>query len=301
MANGADLLKNKRVSMLAVGYAGAGKTGMIAALLNAGFKVRMLDFEGNIDPIVAFTEPAGLKNLDAVLLEDEMRMGAQHMEPLGIPKSFDRALQLMNEWKYTAEDGTEVNLGKSVEWGADTVLLVDSVSGLNESVMRRAMKMMNVTTGTQPPVAVYNAAVADELAFIQRVNKKSNRYHVIFLAHLTMIGPDIPMSAKSEDSEVKELKIQLALEKADLLPTRLYPKAVTKGFSQQIAKEFPTLVEVVREVHNGKTKRVIKTTSGANLDTKFPAKNAETSYPIETGLATIFEALGVKAPGLKGK
>lgn len=301
MANGTKLSENRRVSMLAVGYPGAGKTGMVAALLNAGYKVRMLDFEGNVDPIVEYTDPKFLKNLDVVLLEDEMRMGTQHMEPIGIPTAFNRALQLMNEWKYKDEDGKEVNLGKSADWGPDTVVLVDSMSGLNEAVMRRAMKMMNVTGG-QASIAVYNAAVADATEFIKTVNKKNRRHHVIFLAHLTMIGPENPMSSKSEDQDVKDLKMQIALEKAELIPTRLYPKFVTKSSSTNIHKEFPVMVEVVRKALPGnKTKRVIRTVSGTELDTKFPAKNSEPEYPIDTGLATIFEHLGVKAPGAKGK
>lgn len=300
MANGAELALSRRVSMLAVGYPGSGKTGMIAALLNAGYKVRMLDFEGNVDPILEYTDPKFLKNFDAVLLEDEMRMGAQHMEPVGIPTAFNRALQLMNEWKYKDATGKEINLGKSAEWGPDTVVLVDSMTGLGEACMRRAMKMMNVTGG-QASIAVYNAAVADQTEFIKTVNKKGRRHHVIFLAHLAMIGPENPMSSKSEDQDVKELKMQIALEKAELIPTRLYPKAVTKSMSTSIHKEFPVMVEVVRKAIAGnKTKRVIRTTSGTELDTKFPAKNSEAEYPIDTGLATIFEHLGVKAPKLKG-
>ena len=299
MASGTELAEKKKASILAVGYPGAGKTGMIAALLNAGFKVRMIDFEGNTDPIIEFTEPKFLKNFDAVLIEDEMRMGAQHMEPLGIPTAFNRALGLMNEWKYTDGKGKEINLGKSREWGSDTVLVVDSMSGLNEACMRRAMKMMNVTSG-QPPVTVYNAAVDDATNFIKTVNKKSNAYNVIFLAHLTMIGPDIPMSSKSEDQDLKDMKLQMALEKAELIPTRFYPKAVTKGMSTTIHKEFPTMLLVERQVKAGKTVRVIRTQSGEEVDTKFPVRDSEKSYPIEDGLATIFEKLGVKAPKLKG-
>ena len=71
MAN-AQFLKDEAVSLRIMigGWPKGGKTGAIAALLNAGYKVRVLDFEGNIDPLLQYTKPEFLKNLDIATFQD---------------------------------------------------------------------------------------------------------------------------------------------------------------------------------------------------------------------------------------
>lgn len=87
MTNAAKLLRNPALRMMVVGYPGTAKTGSLASLLNAGFKIRMLDYDGNIEPLLHFANPEMLKNLDIVYLEDKMRLGAQFSEPAGLPQA----------------------------------------------------------------------------------------------------------------------------------------------------------------------------------------------------------------------
>src|ERR1700692_1276245 len=49
MTNAANLLRNPALRIMVVGYPGTAKTGSLASLLNAGFKIRMLDYDGNIE------------------------------------------------------------------------------------------------------------------------------------------------------------------------------------------------------------------------------------------------------------
>lgn len=299
MANGAKI-QNAPVRMLIVGYPGGGKTGAVASLLNAGYKVRLVDFEGNYQPLLAFTDPDKLANLDIVTFQDKLMMGPSGPEPEGIPQAFNNAMKMLKHWKYD-DDGTEVDLGKSAEWGPDTVVVVDSMTALGEVSMRRARKMMNKNL-TNTTAAVWGMAVEDQMAFIKTLNADKNRYHVVVLAHLQMIGPETPMTTNSESQDIKDLKEQMAIEKAELIPTRLYPRAVTKNLSTVIHKEFSSMIIAERKVKPGnKIERVLRTISGEELDTKMPARNVEAAYPLDTGLATIFAKLGAKAPSGGGK
>jgi hypothetical protein len=159
-------------------------------------------------------------------------------------------------------------------------------------------------TAANTTAAVWGAGVDDQIALIQALKHPKRKHHLIVLAHLQMIGPDVPMFTKDdEQTGMKDIKAQIAEEKAELMSTRLYPRAVTRNASQVIAKEFPVLIQAERKVKQGKPVRVLRTTSGEELDLKFPAKNYDPEYPIETGLATMFELLGSKPPAQpkKGK
>lgn len=291
MASGKALLDTTPFRGLIIGYPGGGKTGAISALANVGYKVRFLDFEGNYAPLLTYTDPKALGNIDILTFQDKLTNNDRYIAPIGIPSAFNKSLKAMMEWKTMDDAGAELSLGKSAEWGSDTVVVLDSLTGMGEAAFRRAQVMANKTP-MNTTQAVWGAAVADQLNMLKIMMNNNNKFHVIVLAHLTMIGPaDI---TKDDDDMTKDLKREVA----ELLPTRLYPKAVTKNLSQFIAKEFPVMLLADRKMKLGKTHRVLRTENGDNMDLKFPAPNAPSEVPIDTGLATLFELLGHKAPGL---
>lgn len=289
MASGASLHGKSPVRMLLVGYPGAGKTGAIASLVNAGFKVRLLDFEGNFQPLLEYADEDKLPNVDILTFQDSMRMGQKMIEPAGIPTAFNDALKAMQHWKYV-EDGKETDLGKSSEWGPDTVVVVDSLTAMGEASLRRSTAMMNKTPANMTQ-AVWGAAVADQVNFIKLLTKQKNNFHLIVLGHLQMISAGDFINTGDEDA-VKDAKLEAIGN--SLIPTKLFPKAVTKNLSQTIHKEFSSMILAERKLKLGATKRVLRTNTGMEVDTKMPAKNASGEYPLETGLATIFGQLGAK-------
>ena len=59
--------RNRGKKVLASGRPGTAKTGALCALLEAGFKVRLLSTEENLAPLFTYTDPAALKaNLEAI-------------------------------------------------------------------------------------------------------------------------------------------------------------------------------------------------------------------------------------------
>lgn len=290
MANAADLLGSVPVRMLIVGYPGGGKTSALAALANAGFKLRIIMFDklANAAPLFAYTDKDKLSNIDIVAFEDKMRSTPNGMEPVGVPRAFSDALALMERWKYKNPDGTETDLGKPSEWGMDTVVAVDTLTTMGEAAKRAAMVMNNKTPKNMTQ-AVWGMGQNMQLEFIKRVNANSNGFHSIVNAHLVMIGPkDI---ADSDNPVTKELKEKAA----GLIPTKLFPSALGKALPPLIGGEFATIIQAKQKFKNGRdVGRVLTKVSGEELDLKLPV-NEQANFPSEVdvsdGLLQIFRAL----------
>lgn len=293
MSNGADLLANDPVRGLIVGFPGGGKTGCISALLNAGYKVRMLNYEGlNYRSLVQFTDARGLKNLDIITLSDPYTQGEKFLEPLGDPKAFNKGLLAMKDWKTTDAKGNKYSLGASKDWGPDTVVVLDGMTSQGEAAYRRMVKALNRTPGTVQ-IRDWGFVVNDQIEMLRIMGSAEKKYHFICLGHLQLLTPDD--IKKDDDDFTKELKKEIG----SLISSKMFPKAVTKPLSMQIAKEFPMVIQAKQEITNGKSARWLYTSQGEEVDLKVPVKGIEKKYPIETGLATIFELYGHKAPGFK--
>jgi len=291
--NGADALANDPVRGLIVGFPGGGKTGCVSALLNVGYKVRLLNFEGlNYRSLIKFSKPEALPNLDILSFNDQMHMGQKFMEPLGTPTAFTQMLNAMKEWKGKDAKGKEYSLGKPREWGPDTVVVLDGMTGLGEACFRRMMNAQGRVPGTVQQ-RDWGFAVQDQVEALRLMGLPQNQYHFLVLAHLQMVTPD---DIKKDDDEfTKDLKREIG----SLISSKMFPKAITRPLSMQIAKEFPMVVQAKQTIVNGKAARWLYTAAGEEVDLKVPFEGAETRYPIETGLAQIFEGYGLTAPGLK--
>lgn len=284
MANAQKLAMKKPVRALIVGYPGAGKTGALASLANAGYKIRFMDYDMNTEPLFQYTKPEFLKNIDIVTLEDKLRMGNQFLETTGIPKAFSDGVKLLDHWRYKDEDGTEVDLGQSKDWGCDTIVVLDSLTKMGTAAFRRIRNLMNKTP-LNTTQTVWGVAMAEQEAFIEKLTSETNRFHVIVLGHLKMISPkDIQ---KGDEDLTKEIKQQVA----DLIPARLFPSALGQALPQTIGGEFPTLIEIKKEFKLGKERRVIGTVSRPELDLKLPSIEDFDGSSITDGLAKIFERL----------
>lgn len=305
---GDKLIQQAPVRGLIVGYPGSGKTGALASLLDAGFKLRILDFDGNYQSLLAFANPKALHNLDIVTLQDKMAGSnqkgliaekgqagpAQYVLPEGIPTAFNDALNLLTHWRYK-EDDEIIDLGRPNTWGSDTVLVLDSLTAAAEASLLRAQKFHNRNPGNMS-FNVWGHAVSDFMRMIKLMRADSNKYHLLCLGHIRPIGPADYLGA-GDDEEIKAAKLDAI--KDDVIPTRLFPIGVTRPNSQELHKDFTTMLLAEQVVKPTGKKRVLKPTTNLPLDLKVPAKDLKSEYPIETGLAEIFAKLGHTGPGLK--
>lgn len=281
----ADKIASKQpVRMMIVGYPGTAKTGMIASLANRGYKIRMMDYDGNSQSLLTYTNPEMLKNIDIVYLEDKMRNGDRFIETTGIPTAFRSGLDLMDEWKYTEPDGTKISLGRSKDWGCDTIVVLDSLTTMGLASFRRQQSLSNKTP-LNTTEQVWGLAMAQQEAFIEKLTSETNNFHVIVLAHLKIVGPkDL---RKDDDDVTKAIKTEMQ----ELIPNRLFPSALGKALPPVIGGHFPILIEATNEFKASGVNRIIRVVPRPELDLKLPSKVSFDKASVTDGLAKIFAEL----------
>lgn len=290
-----------------VGFPGMAKTGMISDLLNVGYKVRVIDYDGNEQSLIQYTKPDKLVNLDIVHLEDKLRNGERFIEPLGIPTAFRAGLDLMDRWKYTEDDGSVTDLGKPSDWGCDTIVVLDSLTRMGDASFRRQMSLMNKTPLTTTDTT-WGTAMGQQDAFIEKLTSNNNRFHVIVIAHKKIVKPAAPR--KGEDDTTTKIKNELA----ELISARYYPSALGQQLAMNIASRFPIVIEADTEEKGGKTERIIRVIPRPELDLKLPSFNVAkfngmkvTDHPLEKIFAELApplencESKGVLVPATEEK
>src|SRR5216684_424800 len=106
--NGVQIMLHR---ILEVGFPKTGKTGSLASLLDAGYTLRYLDFDGNSQPIEAFSKPESRSRLQVVSCMDQIKIDPTGtMRYDGTPKATVMALQALNQWPV---DGS-----KAISWGS---------------------------------------------------------------------------------------------------------------------------------------------------------------------------------------
>lgn len=284
MANALSLKRSLPARVMIAGYPGTGKTGALVSLINAGYKLRILDFDGNIDPLLLYADEDKLINVDIVHLQDDLKEAGGYIGVNGLPTAFTRALKLMDSWKYKDEDGTEVDLGRSKDWGPDTIVVVDSLTRMGHAAFRRALSLLNRTPANVTQ-QVWQLAMKEQEAFIDKLTNASNDFHVIVLAHLTIISPK---DIQKDDADLtKDIKEQIA----ELIPSRLFPNALGQKLPPIIGGYFPTLLLAEAEHKGSSVTRKLKTQTRPDLDLKIPAKDFPASVDVSDGLLKVFNAL----------
>lgn len=292
MANAANLRGKTPVRGFIVGFPGSGKTGSLAALANAGYKIRMLDFDGNADSLLAYLDDRALENVDIITCADRMvDKGKKGIMPKGIPTAFTDALHTMRDgWKSTDAEGNEVDLGNPEDWGPDTIVVVDSLTKVGEASRNRVLHEAN-RTARNSTRQTWGAAMDDQMRFLEIIADRSNGYHVLVTAHLKLFGPKA--IEKDDDDTTQEIKRELV----ELVPHRYFPAMLGTARLPELGGQLPMIVLAEAKSVGHKTKRVLVTEPRPEVDIKVPAKDLPRELPIGTGMLDIFKALGHVPPG----
>lgn len=258
-----DHQSNEFTKLLIEGDSGSGKTGSLASLVGAGYKLRILDFDNGLDVLKAYVEqqfPAKLGNVEFVTLRDKRK--ASPLGPVidGTPKAFISGIKMLDNWKYDT-----VDFGKPAEWGADCILIIDSLTMLSDAAFDfREPLTPRGKSGDYDKRATYfdaQGAIENVLALL---TSESFRTNVIVISHIKYI--DNPDGTKKG-----------------------YPTSVGSALSPRIPTYFNSVA--LCETKAG-GKRQITTVATAMIDLKNPKPfSMQKSYPIETGLAEFFGVL----------
>ncbi len=242
--------------LLLIGESSAGKTGALASLVGAGYKLRILDMDNKIKngilPIVVKRDyPDKIKNVAYEPLRDNFKGSAMGHIFDGVPQAYTKALALMDKWS----DGTIPK-----DWGPEYIFVLDSLSFFADAAYNWA-KSMNPTT--KEPRSWYHTAQQGVLHTMGVLSADSFNANVIVICHVGWhTRPDGTM------------------------------KGLPASVGQAIDGDIPTFFENMALCQIMGGKRQIQTLPTALIDLKNPAafKMAAT-MPIETGLATFFQTL----------
>ena len=254
---------NEYTKLLIEGDSGTGKTGALASLVKAGYKLRVLDFDNGLDVLKQFVQrecPENLGSVEFLTLRDARKATAAGPMIDGQPKAFITAIRLLDRWKYD-----QVDLGVPSEWGPDCILVVDSLTMLSDAAFDwREPLTPRGKSGDYDKRATYfdaQKAIEDVLALL---TSESFRTNVIVISHIKYM--DMPDGTK-----------------------KCFPTSVWSALSPTIPRYFNSVALCQT---NAGGKRTIKTVASAMIDLKNPKPFAMApSYDIGTGLAEFFAVL----------
>lgn len=254
---------NTLVKLLLLGDAKSGKTGSLVSLVKSGYKLRILDFDNLLDILkykIIEECPDKLNNVEFRTIRDKTKAGPAGAVIDGKPQAWISALKMLDNWKYDDTD-----LGKPSAWGPDYILVIDSLSRLCDAAYDHHESIIpGGASGKYDARAVYGNAQDDVEKVLGMLTAPSFATNLIVIAHGTYL--DLPDGTK-----------------------KIFPQGVGQKLSPKIPQYFPNYIRY----KNTAGKRTIQLSSDAMIDlaNTNPSVLNEKSLPIETGLATIFEAL----------
>jgi len=256
------------VKCLLIGQSGQGKTASLLSLAEAGYNLRIIDFDNGLDIMRNLLKKsknpdAIAKRINFITCTDEMKTtqnGA--IVPKGQPKAYSKALQMMNKW--TEDDGED--LGNVSDWGPNDVLVIDSLTFLSNAVMR--WHLFNVGRIGEPYQSDWLQAQRKVIQLLELIFSESVKCNVVLTAHIRYI--DIA------DGQIEG-----------------YPESVGKALPPQIPRYANCVVQAKITGSGSNAKRKIRIVPDTNIGLKNPApfSISDKEIPLETGLAEIFSAI----------
>lgn len=260
MAKLSEHKQSQKSTILAIGNNGTGKTGSLASLAKAGYKIRVIDCDNGVE-ILKNLLRGDEAALDRVDVETHMDIyGGANGNPLPkLPlKGFSGVAKTLDNWP---------GLGKPSEWGTDTVLVLDSLTLLGRFIMNHVLSL-NVHLGKPPQLQHWGAAMSLQEDIISMITGDTFKCHVIVMAHITTI-----------DSENEIGKVG-------------YPSALGSKLPPKIGSYFNTTLHYDREGSGQSMRRIIRTQPKGSVECKTSAPGiVPATLPLETGLADYFKAL----------
>jgi AAA domain len=258
---------NDFTKLLLIGEAMSGKTGSLVSLVKAGYRLRIQDYDNKLDVLKYYVQhecPEFIGNIEYVSLRDKRKTTPGGSVIDGKPKAFIEGMKLLDNWKYTNDNGQEVDFGKPSEWGPDTILIIDSLSRLCDAAFDFREPLVPVgKSGERDMRAVYGDTQDAVEMLLATLTSKTFQTNVIVIAHVAY--QELPDGT-----------------------TKGFPQGVGQKLSPKIPQYFPSAVLYT----NKGGKRTIQTNSTPLIDLANPAPfKMEKSYPIESGLADFFAVL----------
>ena len=254
----ADHTSSEFVKMLFIGSSGTGKTGALISLVEAGYKLRIIDLDNGLAALKNFIVqncPEKLKNVEYETRRDKYKAGPMGTRVVPPPKAYVESCKLMDKWT----DGTDPN-----EWGSEYVLVIDSMTSLGQAAFEWAKALEPTVKDPRQWYFTAQNAIQNTVAGL---TSDLTRTNVIIISHIDLVE-----------------------DKAGMI--KGFASTIGKALGPKIPLYFDTLLLMESMGSGTSVRRTIKTTPTGLIDVKNPAPmRIDATYPLETGLAEIFEKL----------
>lgn len=246
--------------LLLIGPSGTGKSGSLVSLIEAGYKVRILDYDNGLDVVKSVLIKKGRTDLLANVNYEPLRDERGFVGTKIVCKTataFQNGMRFLDNWP---------GLGPVSKWGSDCILVVDSLTLMSQAALQQVLALNGRLGGTAELQDWGKAqdAIENVLSLLTGNQTKCN---VIVMSHVAFIDDANGISQG-------------------------YPMSLGKSLSPKIGNYFNTCL-MTKLIGTGQTaKRVIRTVpdgSITGLKHSIPGQ-IPTELPIETGLATFFAA-----------
>jgi hypothetical protein len=256
MTSLADHHSTSIVKLLLLGDAKVGKTGSLISLVNAGYKLRILDFDNLLDYFYQLVKeqcPDKLDNVEYRTLRDPIKAGREGPVYDGKPTAWIDAIRMLDDWKYD-----DVNLGDPSKWGPDCILVIDSLSRMCDAAYAFHVSIDKNQDGR----AVYHNAQRNVEKILGMLTAGSFNTNLIITSH----GMIMEMDDKKK---------------------KIYPYGVGEKLSPKIPSYFPNYIRYNLDI-NGK--RTIELEGDNMIALSVGRQFNRKDLPISTGLADFFAA-----------
>ena len=246
---------------LLLGDSGCGKTGALAALAKAGFKLRIADFDKGLDILYQLlrNDPEARANVDFMSFTDQMKGVNGKVIPKGAPSAAPKFLAALDKW----DDGSSI-----YQWGQETVFCLDSMTFYGLACLRHKLAEVGrlLEAPWQSDWGDAMKILEDTLALLYADAVKC---HVIVTSHIAYL---------EREGE----------------PVAGFPTALGQKLPPKVPRYFNTVFRARSKTVGTKTSRVLVTQAEPLVGLKCPNTNIPRELPLETGLATFFEKMGYK-------
>jgi hypothetical protein len=169
---------SKRTKLLLVGDSGAGKTASLASLANAGYNLRIWDYDGGLDVLPSFLKKDAT-DVSYVTLRDSMKDAS----------AFRKGVSLFSKY----DDGDN-NYGSVADWGENDVVVIDSLTFMGIASMNEVLKAAGKKPSAQPSQPEWGDAMR-QLEFVVRyLTSEDVQCNVVVTSHIAYVEDDAGVS-----------------------------------------------------------------------------------------------------------
>jgi hypothetical protein len=270
---------SKVSKMLLIGDSGSGKTGALASLANAGYNLRILDFDNGCDVLHAFVDSDKLDNVVIETLTDKMVPSMDGpAQPVGVATdmAYARAMRLIQNWK--TPDGT---FGPITNWGENDVFVLDSLT-IQGNACLNYIKAANNSLAERD-WGFYGPAMELQEKFLQLLFSDAVKCNVIIMAHIRSISP-------KKKVEVAGARGQTSIQSIDAGEPKAYPSALGNQLPPKVGRYFNAVLRCRTSGYGPGLKRFIETVSDEEIELKNPAPHVvPPSIPLDGGKGGLAE------------